>query len=282
MNGSNLKEEILEDLTNKIKIAAKKYGRSPGLATILIGDAEASKLYIRMKRETCKRLGIHFTNVHKSLDSSIENIIEEIQKLNRDDKIDGILLQLPLPKEFEMYRDELLKSILPDKDVDGLSPSNMGYCMMGDETFSAATPKGIMRLLEKDNIPIEGREVVIINRTTVIGKPLAMMFLKRHGTVTVCHTRTKDLDFHMKRADILVSGTSNVNFVTSDKIKDGVVIIDVGITRNAEEKLCGDVDFEGVKDKCFAITPVPGGVGPMTIAMLMENTYNTFMKRVGT
>ena len=233
-----------------------------------------------MKHETCERLGMYSINVHKLLDSSVENIIEEIQKLNKDDKIDGILLQLPLPKEFEKYRDELLKTISPDKDVDGLSPSNMGFCMMGDETFSAATPKGIMKLLEKDNIPIEGKEVVIINRTTVIGKPLIMMFLKRHGTVTVCHTRTRDLDFHMKRADILVSGTSNVNFVTADKIKNGVVIIDVGINRNAEGKLCGDVDFEGVKDKCSAITPVPGGVGPMTIAMLMENTYNSYIKRV--
>jgi methylenetetrahydrofolate dehydrogenase (NADP+)/methenyltetrahydrofolate cyclohydrolase len=280
LNGNILKEEILEDLISKIKKATDNYDQRPGLATILIGENEASKLYIRMKHETCQRLGMYSLNVHQSLDSSIEDIIEEVQKLNKNDKIDGILLQLPLPKEFEMYKDELLKIILPDKDVDGLTPSNMGFCMMGDETFSAASPKAIIKLLEKGNIPIEGKEVVIINRTTVIGKPLAMMFLKRHGTVTVCHTRTKNLDFHMKRADILVSGTGNVNFVTADKIKNGVVIIDVGINRNPEGKLCGDVDFESVKDKCSAITPVPGGVGPMTIAILMENTYNSFIKRV--
>jgi methylenetetrahydrofolate dehydrogenase (NADP+)/methenyltetrahydrofolate cyclohydrolase len=235
-----------------------------------------------MKHETCKKLGIYSLNIHYSLDSSIDNIIEEIQNLNRNDKIDGVFLQLPLPKEFAKYKDELLMTISPDKDVDGLTPSSMGLCMMGDEISSAATPKGIIKLLEKANILIEGKEVVIINRTIVIGKPLAMMFLKRHGTVTVCHTRTKDLDFHMKRADILVSGTSNVNFVTADKIKDGVVIIDVGINRNAEGKLCGDADFEGVKDKCSAITPVPGGVGPVTVAVMMENTYLSFLKRVST
>ncbi|MHA2281108.1 MAG: bifunctional 5,10-methylenetetrahydrofolate dehydrogenase/5,10-methenyltetrahydrofolate cyclohydrolase [Promethearchaeota archaeon] len=280
MNGNILKEEILEDLTKKIRRATEDYGRRPGLATILIGDDEASKLYIRMKHETCKKLGMFSLNIHQSLDTPIENIIEEIQNLNKNDEIDGVFLQLPLPKKFEGYKDELLKLISPDKDVDGLTPSSMGLCMMGDETSSAATPKGIIKLLERANIPIEGKEVVIINRTIVIGKPLAMMFLKRHGTVTVCHTRTRNLDFHMKRADILVSGTSNVNFVTADKIKNGVVIIDVGITRNAEGKLCGDAEFEGVKDKCSAITPVPGGVGPMTVAVMMENTYNSFIRRV--
>lgn len=280
LNGSVLKEEIFEDLTKKIKLSTEEYERAPGLATILIGEDEASKMYIRMKHETCRRLGIYSLNVHIPIESSIESIREKIQKLNRNDNIDGILLQLPLPLKFRKDLDELLNLISPNKDVDGLTPKSMGLCMMGDETFAAATPKGILKLLENAEITIEGKEVVIINRTTVIGKPLAMMFLKRHGTVTVCHTKTKNLDFHMKRADILVSGTSNLNFITADKIKYGVVIIDAGINKSAEGKLCGDVDFEGVKDKCSAISPVPGGVGPMTIAMLMQNTHNSFLKRI--
>ena len=280
LNGTVLKEEILEDLTTKIKISAIEYKKAPGLATILIGENEASKMYIRMKHETCRRLGIFSLDVHVPLDSTIENIREKIQKLNNNDNIDGILLQLPLPLKFRKDLDEILNFISPNKDVDGLTPNGMGLCMMGIETTAAATPKGMIKLLDKAEITFEGKEVVIINRTTVIGKPLAMMILKRHGTVTVCHTKTRNLDFHMKRADILVSGTGNVNFITADKIKDGVVIIDAGINRNAEGKLCGDVDFEGVKDKCSAITPVPGGIGPMTIAMLMQNTYNSFLKRI--
>ncbi len=280
LNGSVLKEEILKDLTNKIKISAKEYKRAPGLATILIGEDEASKMYIRMKHNTCRKLGMYSLDVHIPTESTVENVKEKIQELNNNDDINGILLQLPLPLKFRKDLDFLLNLISPNKDVDGLTPSSMGLCMMGDETFAAATPKGMIKLLEKAEITIEGKEVVIINRTTVIGKPLAMMFLKRHGTVTVCHTKTKNLEFHMKRADILVSGTGNVKFITSDKIKNGVVIIDAGINKNAEGKLCGDVDFEEVKDKCSAITPVPGGIGPMTIAMLMQNTYNSFLKRI--
>ncbi|KKN11082.1 hypothetical protein LCGC14_1030120 [marine sediment metagenome] len=280
LNGSVLKEEILEDLTSKIKISTDGYQKAPGLATILIGDDEASKMYIRMKHEICRRLSIYSLDVHIPIECTIENIKEEIQKLNSNDKIDGILLQLPLPLKFRKDLDDLLNFIAPNKDVDGLTPHNMGLCMMGDEAFAAATPKGILKLLEKAEITIEGKEVVIINRTIVIGKPLAMMFLKRNGTVTVCHSKTKNLDFHMKRADILVSGTGNLNFITADKIKNGVVIIDAGINKNEEGKLCGDVDFEGVKDKCSAITPVPGGIGPMTLAMLMQNTYNSFLNRI--
>lgn len=279
LNGNVLKEEILEELTDRINLSAEKHDRAPGLATVLIGDNEASKMYIRMKHKTCKRLGFFSLDVHLPIESTIDNIKEKIQELNNDNKIDGILLQLPLPLKFREELDDILNFISPSKDVDGLTPKSMGLCMMGDETFAAATPKGIIKLLENAKIPIEGKEIVIINRTTVIGKPLAMMFLKRHGTVTVCHTRTKKLDFHMKRADILVSGTGNVNFVTADKIKNDVVIIDAGINRNTQGKLVGDVDFEGVKDKCYAITPVPGGIGPMTYAMLMENTYNSFLKR---
>jgi methylenetetrahydrofolate dehydrogenase (NADP+)/methenyltetrahydrofolate cyclohydrolase len=169
--------------------------------------------------------------------------------------------------------------ISPFKDVDGLSPYAIGLTTMGDETYTAATPKGMIRLLEEFDIEIEGKEVVIINRSIIIGKPLVMMFLKRNGTVTVCHTRTKDLEFHMKRADILITGVGRVNFVTLDRIKEGLVYIDAGINRDVNNKLCGDADFVGIRDKCKAITPVPGGVGPMTIAMLMENTYLSYLKR---
>ncbi|MHA1727807.1 MAG: bifunctional 5,10-methylenetetrahydrofolate dehydrogenase/5,10-methenyltetrahydrofolate cyclohydrolase [Promethearchaeota archaeon] len=282
LDGRALRKEILEELKVIIAEATEKFGRSPGLATVLVGEDDASKLYVGMKVKTCKEVKIYSLEVKLPSDISKESLIKKLIELNNDQKIDGILVQLPLPDKFKGDTNEILGIISPEKDVDGLSPSSIGQVLMGDEMFGACTPKGMIRLLERNNIPISGKEVVIINRTSVIGKPLAMMFLRkdRNGTVTICHSRTADLDFHMKRADILVTGTGNLNFVTADKIKEGVVIIDAGINRDTNGKLCGDVDFEGVKDKCFAITPVPGGVGPMTIAILMENTYLSFMKRM--
>ncbi|MCP4763401.1 MAG: bifunctional 5,10-methylenetetrahydrofolate dehydrogenase/5,10-methenyltetrahydrofolate cyclohydrolase [archaeon] len=280
LDGRTLRATILDELKIKIEEATNKFGRKPGLATILVGEDDASKLYVGMKVRACEQIGIYSQKIILDEKISKEDLLGKLDEVNKDPKIDGILLQLPLPGELKNSTNEFLEKISTDKDVDGFSPRSIGLGVMGDETFGACTPKGMIRLLERNNIPIEGKEVVIVNRTTVIGKPLSMMFIKRHGTVTVCHSKTKDLDFHMKRADILAVGTGRVNFVTADRIKEGCVVLDAGINRNTEGKLCGDADFEGIKDKCSAITPVPGGLGPMTIAMLMENTYLSFMKRM--
>ncbi len=280
LDGKLTSNKIKNELTQKILESTKSYGRKPGLATILVGLDPASEMYVGMKIKACNRLGIYSENIHLPEDCSYTLLVEIIQKLNSKEEIDGILLQLPLPSHLREKTDDIVQKIAPEKDVDGLSPFTIGLTNIGDETYTAATPKGMIRLLEEYNINIEGKEVVIINRSIIIGKPLVMMFLKRHGTVTVCHTKTKDIDFHMKRADILVTGVGRAKFVTADRIKDGVVYIDAGINRDEHGKLCGDADFQEIKDKCSAITPVPGGVGPMTIAMLMENTYLSYLKRI--
>jgi methylenetetrahydrofolate dehydrogenase (NADP+)/methenyltetrahydrofolate cyclohydrolase len=280
LDGKFISEKIKRELSKKIAEATKTYGRKPGLATILVGVDPASEMYVGMKIKACERVGIYSRNIQLPEDCSYTQLVNILNELNSIEEIDGILLQLPLPSHLRDKTDEIVQEILPEKDVDGLSPHAMGLTNMGDETYTAATPKGMIRLLEEYNIEIEGKEVVIINRSIIIGKPLIMMFLKRNGTVTVCHTKTKDIEFHMKRADILVTGVGRVNFVTADRIKEGVVYLDAGINRDEYGKLCGDADFTGIKEKCSAITPVPGGVGPMTIAMLMENTYLSFLKRI--
>ncbi|MBD3351487.1 MAG: bifunctional methylenetetrahydrofolate dehydrogenase/methenyltetrahydrofolate cyclohydrolase [Candidatus Lokiarchaeota archaeon] len=282
LDGKKLAATINEEIKNKVDQAAKKYNRQPGLATILVGEDPASELYVGMKVKACNRLGIHSEQIRLSENVTKEKLINKIHEINDNPKIDGILLQLPLPKDLKQHTNKILQEIAPDKDVDGFLPRSIGLVVMGDETYGACTPKGMIRLLERNDVEIEGKEVVIVNRTTVIGKPLAVMFTNRHGTVTVCHSRTKDLDFHLKRADIIAVGVGKVKFLTADRIKEGVVVLDAGINHDENGKLCGDADFEGIKDKCAAITPVPGGVGPMTIAMLMENTYLSFMNRITT
>ncbi|MBN2156527.1 MAG: bifunctional 5,10-methylenetetrahydrofolate dehydrogenase/5,10-methenyltetrahydrofolate cyclohydrolase [Candidatus Lokiarchaeota archaeon] len=280
LDGKKTSEKIKLELQEKIIQSVKLHDRHPGLSTILVGEDAASKMYVDMKIKACDQVGITSKSVHLPENCSFSQLVAAIDEINYMDDIDGILLQLPLPPHLRNRTDEIVQKISPEKDVDGLSPYTIGLTTMGDETYTAATPKGMIRLLEEYDIKIEGKEVVIVNRSIIIGKPLVMMFLKRNGTVTVCHTRTKDLDFHMRRADILVTGVGRVNFVTKDRIKEGVVYIDAGINRDEKGKLCGDADFEGIKDKCTAITPVPGGVGPMTIAMLLENTYLSFLKRI--
>ena len=219
LDGWALRDKILEELKEKITETTEKYGREPGLATVLVGESDASKTYVGMKIRTCKSIGMYSLSVELPGDISIEGLMEEIEKINDNPKIDGILLQLPLPKKFKESTNEILQKIASDKDVDGLTPNTAGRVMMGDETFGACTPKGMIRLLERYDIPIEGKEIVIVNRSNIIGKPLAMMFLRkdRNGTVTICHTKTADLDFHLKRADILVSGVGVPNFITADK-----------------------------------------------------------------
>ena len=280
LDGKALSKKLNLALKDKIQVALEKYGRAPGLATVLVGEDQASQVYVNMKRKACDKVGIR--SIQKTFPASIqiEDLYNYIEELNQDPNCDGILVQMPLPSQLREFESKVMRKISPAKDVDGFHPNSIGLNTFGDETFTAATPKGMIRLLEDYNIDIDGQEVVIINRTNVIGKPLAMMFINRSATITVCHSHTRDLDFHLKRADIIAVGVGRVNFITSDRIKEGVVILDAGINRNSEGKLVGDVDFEGVKNKCKAITPVPGGLGPMTIAMLLENTYLSYLNRI--
>ncbi|MHA1718726.1 MAG: bifunctional 5,10-methylenetetrahydrofolate dehydrogenase/5,10-methenyltetrahydrofolate cyclohydrolase [Promethearchaeota archaeon] len=280
LDGKILSKKITNDLKEKILYAKEKFGRTPSLATILVGTDPASKVYVDQKNKMCDTIGIKPITRNLKENMKIEDIFGEIKKLNDDSTIDGILVQIPLPKQLRKYENKVMSLISPDKDVDGFNPYNIGLNSLGNESFSPNTPKGMIRLLEEYGIEIDGTEVVIVNRTPVIGKPLAMMFIKRHATVTVCHSHTKDLDFHLKRADIIAVGVGHLNFITPKRVKEGVVILDAGINRNNAGKIVGDVDFEAVKHKTKAITPVPGGIGPMTIAMLMENTYFSYIEHV--
>ncbi len=279
LDGRKLKEKLMADLQLKIAADLLKFNRPPGLATVLVGNDKASQVYVNMKNKTCEQVGIKSFKKLFPEDITIETLYEYVESLNMNPEVDGILVQMPLPKHLRKYESIVMKMIAPDKDVDGFHPNSIGLNTFGDETYGSCTPKGMIRLLEENNLPIDGQEVVIVNRTNVIGKPIIMMFLNRSATVTVCHSHTRDLDFHLKRADIIAVGVGRMNFITPDRIKEGVVILDAGINRTDEGKLVGDVDFDAVKSKCSAITPVPGGVGPMTIAMLMENTYLSYLTR---
>jgi methylenetetrahydrofolate dehydrogenase (NADP+)/methenyltetrahydrofolate cyclohydrolase len=281
LDGKSLSLTLNTVLKEKITIASIKYCRPPGLATIIVGDDHASHIYVNMKVKACEYVGINSIKTTFPADINLEKLYDHIRELNQNPTIDGILIQMPLPKEMKKHESAILNSIDPNKDVDGFSPRSIGLVTLGDETFSPCTPKGMVRLLEEFKIPIRGQEVVIVNRTPVIGKPIAMMFINRDATVTVCHTKTQDLDFHLKRADIIVVGVGKVNFLTPDRIKEGVIVLDAGINRNLEGKLCGDANFDAIKGKCRAISPVPGGIGPMTVAMLMENTYLAFLRHNG-
>ncbi|MHA1583833.1 MAG: bifunctional 5,10-methylenetetrahydrofolate dehydrogenase/5,10-methenyltetrahydrofolate cyclohydrolase [Promethearchaeota archaeon] len=278
LDGRELSKKIKTTLTEKVKDTKGKYGRVPGLATILVGEDKASQVYVNMKNKACKAIGFQSFKKVFPPNISIETLVDCVKDFNENPECDGILVQMPLPKHLRQYEPEIMRLITPDKDVDGFHPQNIGENTFGDETYGSCTPKGMIRLLEDYNIPIDGQEVVIVNRTNVIGKPITMMFINRSATVTVCHSHTRDIDFHLKRADIIALGVGKVNFLTPDRVKEGVVVLDAGINRTEDGKLVGDADFEAIKPKCKAITPVPGGVGPMTIAMLMENTYLSYLK----
>ena len=281
LDGKALSEKIKESLKGQIPKVKEEYGRVPGLATVIVGNDEASKVYVGMKVKSCEAIGMKSFSYQLKEDTSFEELKILVRELNENPKVDGILVQLPLPKHLRPFTDEILDLIDPKKDVDGFGLSAMGLLQRGIETYASCTPKGMIKVLEENEISIEINEVVIINRTNVIGKPLAFLFLNRNATVTICHSKTKDIKVHTKRADILAVGVGKINFITENMVKDGVVILDAGINRNSDGKLVGDVDYEHVAPKCAAITPVPGGVGPMTIASLLENTLNAFLERIG-
>ena len=256
----NLKIECDELRSNKI---------IPKLAVVMVGDNPASKVYVRNKSRACEEIGIEYEEYLLDENIKQEELIELIKKLNEDKKINGILLQSPIPGHLNI--NQAFKTITYRKDVDGFTPSSVGKLSIGEDTFISCTPYGVIKMFEEYNIDLTGKDVVIVGRSNIVGKPLIQCCLNKNATVTVCHSRTKNLKEHTKRADVLIAAIGKPKFITADMVKEGAVVIDVGINRNEDGKLVGDVDFENVEKIASHITPVPGGVGPMTIAMLMNN-----------
>lgn len=279
LDGKRLADKLNSELKEKVKQHVEKTGIKPKLATILVGKDPASKIYVHIKNKTCQEVGIDSVIIDLDENISKEGLKNEINKLNNDSTIHGILLQLPLPKNLREYTPEFLEEIVPLKDADGLNPYNRGKLFDYNEELAACTPKGIIKLLEHYDIELKGKDVVIINRSNLVGKPLIFMLLKRNATVTICHTSTRDIDEYIRKADILIVAVRQPKFITNEKIKENVIIIDVS-TNRVEGKLCGDVDLEDVLEKCQKITPVPGGIGPMTVAMLCENTFTAYKKQL--
>lgn len=268
MNGKELAKEIRGNL--KIEVTElKKQGIIPKLAVIMVGDDKASQVYVRNKSKACDEIGIEYEEYLKDASTTQEELLNLIDELNEREDISGILLQSPIPKHLDIR--EAFNRIDYKKDVDGFNPVNVGKLAIGEDCFISCTPYGVVKLLEANNIEIEGKHVVILGRSNIVGRPLIQCMLNKNATVTVCHSRTQNLKEFTKQADILISAIGKAKFITEDMVKDGAVVIDVGINRNDEGKLVGDVDYENVEPKTSYITPVPGGVGPMTIAMLMNN-----------
>ena len=255
----------------KTKVAAlKAEGKSVGLAVVIVGDNSASRVYVNNKKKACEEVGIESFEYALPENTTQQELTALIEKLNNDSRVNGILCQLPLPAGLD--EKAVINTIVSEKDVDAFHPVNVGHIMIGDYSFLPCTPAGIMEMLRYYNIEIKGKNCVVIGRSNIVGKPMAMLLLQADGTVTVCHSRTKNLAEITREADILVAAVGKPKFVTADMVKDGAVVIDVGMDRDENGKLCGDVDFDTVEKKASYITPVPGGVGPMTVTMLLENT----------
>jgi len=273
LNGKEIADGILANLKKRINKCNGSLARHPKLVVIQVGDDPASTIYVNKKHEACQEIGI--TSEIKKFPETISyaDFLMEIGKLNKDDKVHGILVQAPLPKH--LSHKQVYETIAVEKDVDGWHPFNHGKNLLGKKGIPAATPKGIMTLLEHTEVDFIGKNAVVIGRSNIVGKPIALMLINAGCTVTVCNSKTKSIKEFTKNADILISAVGKINLITADMVKKGAIVIDVGMNRNAEGKLCGDVDFEKVKEKASWITPVPKGVGPMTIASLMQNTINT-------
>jgi methylenetetrahydrofolate dehydrogenase (NADP+)/methenyltetrahydrofolate cyclohydrolase len=279
LDGKSLAGQLNLKLKAEVIKVAERTNLQPKLITILVGMDPASKVYVNMKKKTAAEVGIDSNIIVLEENSSKETIIQEIKKLNEDNNVHGILLQLPLPNSLRTFTSEIIDHISPKKDVDGLNSLNKGKLFDYNEELAPCTPKGIIALLEHYNIEIQGKNVTIVNRSNLVGKPLIFMMLKRNATVTICHTSTKDIEKFMKAADILVVAVRQPNFVTKDKIKEGVILIDVGINR-VDGKLCGDVNLEDVYERCGAVTPSPGGIGPLTVHFLLRNTFIAYNKQI--
>ncbi len=270
INGKEISAAIRAEIKEGAERLVNESGVRPGLAVIIVGEDPASQVYVRNKKKACDEVGFYSETYELPADTTQEELNTLVDKLNNNDKIHGILCQLPLPKHLD--ENEVIMRISPAKDVDAFHPENVGKIMIGDYSFLPCTPAGVMALLERSGIEVSGKECVVVGRSNIVGKPQAMLLLHANGTVTVCHSRTKDLAAVCRRADILVAAIGKADFFTGDMIKEGAVVIDVGMNRRADGKLTGDVDFASVEPKASYITPVPGGVGPMTITMLMQNT----------
>ena len=266
-NKDELKEEVAQFKAEGIDIC---------LAVIQVGNDPASSVYVRNKKKACAYIGVESRSYELPEETSEEELIKLVEELNADESVNGILVQLPVPDHID--EDKIIRTISPDKDVDGFHPVSVGRLWIGEKGFLSCTPAGIIQLLKRSNVSIEGKECVIIGRSNIVGKPMAALLLRENGTVTVAHSRTKDLKEVAKRADILIVAIGKERFITSEYIKEGAVVIDVGMHRDEANHLCGDVDFADVEPHSSAITPVPGGVGPMTIAMLMNNCVETVRK----
>ncbi|MGH7790726.1 MAG: bifunctional methylenetetrahydrofolate dehydrogenase/methenyltetrahydrofolate cyclohydrolase FolD [Thermodesulfobacteriota bacterium] len=273
IDGKEVAQHIRKEVSEEVRKLKEETGIVPGLAAVLVGSNPASEIYVRNKRKACGEAGIYSEEYKLPEETTESDLLSLIKELNEDKKIHGILVQLPLPKHINEAK--ILRAVSPLKDIDGFHPENVGYLVEGNPRFIPCTPHGIIRLLDYYKIEMQGKEAVVVGRSNIVGKPVSLLLLHRHATVTICHSRTKPLEDVTRRADILVAAIGRANFITGDMVKEGVVVIDVGINRNPDGKLTGDVDFEQVKEKASYITPVPGGVGPMTIAMLLWNTWSS-------
>lgn len=276
IDGKKISEEMRLSIAEAVK-NRKEGTRAPGLAVIIVGNNPASRIYVNNKKKACEICG--FYSVEYALDENADEneLLELIEKLNRDENIDGILCQLPLPSHID--ENKVIDAIAPEKDVDGFSPVNTGNLLSGKPCFAPCTPAGVVEMLKTEGIEIAGKHCVIVGRSNIVGKPAALLMLQENATVTVCHSKTKLLAEEVRRADIVIAAIGKANFITADMIKEGAVVVDVGINRLESGKVTGDVDFEAVSEKASYITPVPGGVGPMTITMLMKNTLESYNRK---
>ena len=269
---------LAENLRNSIANEVKQYSRPPGLAVILVGDDEASQLYVRNKSKACVEVGFYSDQIHKSANITEEELLSEVNRLNENQTIDGILVQLPLPSHIDSNK--IIEAIIPEKDVDGFSSENVGKLSLNKPFISPCTPKGIMKMIASIKYDLKGKDCVIIGASNIVGRPMSMELLNAGATVLVCHKHTKDITDKVKTADVVIAAAGVAHLVKEDWVKEGAVVIDVGINRLKDGSLTGDVDFNAVKDKVSAISPVPGGVGPMTIAVLLENTLTAYKARL--
>jgi methylenetetrahydrofolate dehydrogenase (NADP+)/methenyltetrahydrofolate cyclohydrolase len=278
IDGKALAQTIREGIAEEVRVLEKDTGSKPGLAAVLVGDDPASAVYVKNKKIACEKAGLYPQEHLLPASTSQEVLLKLIHQLNDDSRIHGILVQLPLPPGIDSQA--ILQAVSPEKDVDGFHPVNVGRLVEGNPVFIPCTPKGVIQMIDSTGQDIAGKRAVVIGRSNIVGKPVAMLLLHRHATVTICHSRTKDLPGVVREADIVIAAIGKPRFVTADMVKEGAVVIDVGINRLADGKLVGDVDFDRVKERAGWITPVPGGVGPMTIAMLLHNTLES-AKRTG-
>lgn len=274
IDGKKLAQNLRKQIANEVK----KYSRPPGLAVILVGDDEASQLYVKNKTRACVEVGFYSDQIHKSSNITEEELLSEVNRLNENQNIDGILVQLPLPAHIDSNK--IIEAIIPEKDVDGFSSENVGKLSQNKSFISPCTPKGVMKMLDFIKCDLRGKDCIIIGASNIVGRPMAMELLNAGATVQVCHKGTKDITQKARSADVIIAAAGVANLVKRDWVKEGVILIDVGINRQADGSMTGDIDFEDVKDLASAITPVPGGVGPMTIAVLLENTLIAYQAKL--